>query len=161
MNSLIINNDNNVICRENALQNYEYEANRLTTINNNMYHQVSLYDINIRNLENSNVRYWDAQTNFNQIMNNEKIKYDYFKNREQEILRGINYHTQLYRLFRFKDKLYYRRNIGDEFEVYDEKELEIELSSKYCNINIKLVNDLNDVIYSKKINLELIQHIFL
>ena len=150
MNSLIINNDNNVICRENALQNYEYEANRLTTINNNMYHQVSLYDINIRNLENSNVRYWDAQTNFNQIMNNEKIKYDYFKNREQEILRGINYHTQLYRLFRFKDKLYYRRNIGDEFEVYDEKELEIELSSKYCNINIKLVNDLNDVIYSKK-----------
>ena len=42
MNSLIINNDNNVICRENALQNYEYEANRLTTINNNMYHQVSL-----------------------------------------------------------------------------------------------------------------------
>src|SRR5574344_1802277 len=25
MNSLIINNDNNVICRENALQNYEYE----------------------------------------------------------------------------------------------------------------------------------------
>lgn len=150
MNSLIINNDNNVICRENALQNYEYEANRLTTINNNMYHQVSLYDINIRNLENSNVRYWDAQTNFNQIMNNEKIKYDYFKNREQEILRGINYHTQLYRLFRFKDKLYYRRNIGDEFEVYDEKELEIELSSKYCNINIKLVNDLNDVIFSKK-----------
>lgn len=150
MNSLIINNDNNVVCRENALQNYEYEANRLTTINNNMYHQVSLYDINIRNLENSNVRYWDAQTNFNQIMNNEKIKYDYFKNREQEILRGINYHTQLYRLFRFKDKLYYRRNIGDEFEVYDEKELEIELSSKYCNINIKLVNDLNDVIFSKK-----------
>ena len=35
-------------------------------------------------------------------------------------------------------------------KVYDKKELELELSTIYGNINIKLVNDLNDVIFSKK-----------
>ncbi|HES58823.1 MAG TPA: ATP-binding protein [Caldithrix sp.] len=153
MNNLVLKNHNDVMDRETALQNYEYEANRLTAINDHMYHQVGLYDRNIRNLENSNVRYWDAQANFNQIMNNEEKKYDYFKNKEQSIICDINRPNQPIRLWRFKNKFYYRPTQYGELKICDEQELEKEISSRYCNINIKIVNDLNDALSYKKMDI--------
>ncbi|NBK98113.1 MAG: DUF87 domain-containing protein [Erysipelotrichia bacterium] len=150
MNGMVLQNDNNALEVETALQNYEYKANRLTTINDHMYHQVGLYDRNIRNLENSNVRYWDAQANFNQIMNNEERKYYYFKNKEQSILCDINRPNQPIRLWRYKNKFYYRPTQYGELKICDEQELAKEISSRYCNINIKIVNDLNDALSYKK-----------
>ena len=153
MNGMVLQNDNNALEVETALQNYEYEANRLTTINDHMYHQVGLYDRNIRKLENSNVRYWDAQANFNQIMNNEERKYDYFKNKEQSILCDINRSNQPIRLWRYKNKFYYRPTQYGELKICDEQELAKEISSRYCNINIKIVNDLNDALSYKKMDI--------
>lgn len=153
MNNLIVQNRNEAIAVENTLQNYEYEANRLTTINDHMYHQVGLYDRNIRNLENSNIRYWNAQANFKQIMNNEEHKYDYFKNKQQSILFDINKPNQPIRLWRFKNKFYYRPAQYGELKICDEQELEKEISSRYCNINIRIVNDLNDALSYKKMDI--------
>lgn len=153
MNGIVLQNDNNALEVETALQSYEYEANRLTAINDHMYHQVGLYNRNIRKLENSNVRYWDAQANFNQIMNNEERKYDYFKNKEQSILCDINRPSQPIRLWRFKNKFYYRPTQYGELKICDEQELEKEISSRYCNINIKIVNDLNDALSYKKMDI--------
>ncbi|MCB5266659.1 MAG: type IV secretion system DNA-binding domain-containing protein [Candidatus Cloacimonetes bacterium] len=153
MNNIVLKNHNDVRDRETALQNYEYEANILTAINDHMYHQVGLYDINIRSLENSNVRYWNAQANFNQILNNEAKKYDYFKNKEQSILCDINRPSQPIRLWRFKNKFYYRPSQYGELKICDEQELEKEISSRYYNINIKIVNDLNDALSYKKMDI--------
>lgn len=94
--------------------------------------------------------YWNVGANINQIINSESFKYSGLKYREQGIMWDINKYNQPLRLIRFKNKLYYRHTIQDEFQVYDKKELELELSTIYGNINIKLVNDLNDVIFSKK-----------
>ena len=94
--------------------------------------------------------YWNVGANINQIINSESFKYSGLKYRERIFLGDINKYNQPLRLIRFKNKLYYRHTIEDEFQVYDKKELELELSTIYGNINIKLVNDLNDVIFSKK-----------
>ena len=94
--------------------------------------------------------YWNVGANINQIINSESFKYSGLKYRERTFLGDINKYNQPLRLIRFKNKLYYRHTIEDEFQVYDKKELELELSTIYGNINIKLVNDLNDVIFSKK-----------
>ncbi|KLE07306.1 hypothetical protein AF78_00545 [Aliarcobacter butzleri L353] len=94
--------------------------------------------------------YWNVGANINQIINSESFKYSGLKYRERTFLEDINKYNQPLRLIRFKNKLYYRHTIEDEFQVYDKKELELELSTIYGNINIKLVNDLNDVIFSKK-----------
>ncbi|MCT7514782.1 type IV secretory system conjugative DNA transfer family protein [Aliarcobacter cryaerophilus] len=94
--------------------------------------------------------YWNVGANINQIINEERLNYAGLKSREQGIMWDINKYNQPLRLIRFKNKLYYRHTIQDEFQVYDKKELELELSTIYVNINIKLVNDLNDVIFSKK-----------
>lgn len=153
MNNLVVKNNNDAMEVETALQNYEYEANRLTAINDHMYHQVGLYDRNIRNLENSNIKYWDAKANFNQIMNNEERKYDYFKNKEQSILCDINRPNQTIRLWRFKNKFYYRPIQYGELKICDEKELAKEISSRYSNINVQIVNDLNDALSYKKMEI--------
>jgi hypothetical protein len=155
MNNLIVQNRNEAITVENTLQNYEYDSNRLTLLNDHMYHQVGLYDRNIRNLENSNIRYWNAQANFKQIMSNEEHKYDYFKNKQQSILFDINKPNQAIHLWRYKNKFYYRPTQYSELKICDEQELEKEISSRYSNINIKIVNDLNDALSYKKIDIKI------
>jgi hypothetical protein len=150
MTNLVNQNNNEVIDVETVLQNYEQKANRLTMINDHMYHQVGLYNRNISNLENSNSRYWNAQANFNQIMDNEENKYDYFKSKEQSILYDINKHNQPIRLWRFRDKFYYRPSQYGELKICDEKELAKEISSRYSNLNVQIVNDLNDALSYKK-----------
>ncbi|MFY4788226.1 type IV secretory system conjugative DNA transfer family protein [Aliarcobacter butzleri] len=125
---------------------------------NNPYilnYPINVYDIskysNIQtNIDQIISKYSNIQTNIDQIINSESFKYSGLKYRERTFLGDINKYNQPLRLIRFKNKLYYRHTIEDEFQVYDKKELELELSTIYGNINIKLVNDLNDVIFSKK-----------
>jgi hypothetical protein len=150
----MVQNKNEAISVETELQNYEYQANRLTAINGHMYHQVNLYDRNIKDLEKYNIRYWDARANFDQIMNNEERKYDYFKNKEQSILCDINKPNQSIHIWRFKDKFYYRYSQFSDVKICDEKELAKEISSRYCNVNIQIVNDLNDALSYKKIEIK-------
>lgn len=117
-------------------------------INNNQVNNQYGFCYPINGYEVSN--YWNIGVDINQIINEERLNYAGLKSREQGIMWDINKYNQPLRLIRFKNKLYYRHTIQDEFQVYDKKELELELSTIYVNINIKLVNDLNDVIFSKK-----------
>ena len=141
MQNLIIPSTNNTNQIQGALQNYEQDIHNLNVLNYHMYNQIDKYDRNIIDLENSNFRYWDAQANFNQIMNNEARRYDYLKNKEQYILQDINKLFQTINLYRFKDKFYFKKSEFVEWRIYTKEELEKEISSRYLNINIKLVND--------------------
>lgn len=155
MNEIITSSNNENKEAETALQNYESQAERVAMLNDHMYHQLGLYNRNISNLENSNGRYWNAQANFNQIMNNEENKYAYFKNKEEAILYDINRPNQSIRLWRFKDKFYYRSSQYGELKICDEKELAKEISSRYSNVNIQIVNDLNDALSYKKLEIRI------
>ncbi|WP_415397811.1 type IV secretory system conjugative DNA transfer family protein [Sulfurimonas sp. CS5] len=145
MNDIITNTNTGI-----NVQKYSQEANNLSMINNHMYHQVGLYSRNVRSLENHNNRYWDAQANFNQIMNNEERKYNYFKNKEQSILCDMNRLNQHIRFWRFKDKFYFRPSQFSELIVADEKAIAKEIGSRYGNINIYFVSDLNEALSYKK-----------
>ncbi|MCT7598162.1 ATP-binding cassette domain-containing protein [Aliarcobacter butzleri] len=150
MQNLIIPSTNNTNQIQGDLQKYEQDIHNLNVLNYHMYNQIDKYDRNIIDLENSNFRYWDAQANFNQIMNNEARRYDYLKNKEQYILQDINKLFQTINLYRFKDKFYFKKSEFVEWRIYTKEELEKEISSRYLNINIHLVNDLNDVLSYKK-----------
>ncbi|MCT7638005.1 type IV secretory system conjugative DNA transfer family protein [Aliarcobacter butzleri] len=150
MQNLIIPSTNNTNQIQGDLQKYEQDIHNLNALNYHMYNQIDKYDRNIIDLENSNFRYWDAQANFNQIMNNEARRYDYLKNKEQYILQDINKLFQTINLYRFKDKFYFKKSEFVEWRIYTKEELEKEISSRYLNINIQLVNDLNDVLSYKK-----------
>lgn len=126
------------------VQKYEQDAMRLTEINDNMYHQVVVYNRNIRNLENSNNRLWNAQINYNQIMNNEQMRYDFFKAKAQSIVYDINKPYQPPRLWREGDKYYYRPSPFSPVINGDKEIVAKEISSRYCNVNIDFVKDLND-----------------
>ncbi len=137
------------------VENYEYEAERLTMINEHMYHQVGLYKRNIRNLENLNYRYFDAKSDYNQIMYDEEKEYDFFKRKEKSIIEKINKPYRDIRLWRYKDRYYYRPNKFSQLLVGNEQEIAQEISSRFNNINIVFVNDLNDILSYKKTNIRI------
>ncbi|MCT7602159.1 type IV secretory system conjugative DNA transfer family protein [Aliarcobacter butzleri] len=150
MQNLIIPSTYNPNQIQGALQVYDQDIHDLSVLNYNMNNQINKYDRNISDLENSNFRYWDAKANFDQIMNNEERRYDYLKDKEQFIIKDINRPFQSIHLYRFKDKFYFKKSEFGKFEIYTKEELEKEISSRYLNINIQLVNDLNDVLSYKK-----------
>ncbi|MCG3675366.1 hypothetical protein [Aliarcobacter butzleri] len=150
MQNLIIPSTYNPNQIQGALQVYDQDIHDLSVLNYNMDNQIDKYDRNIRDFENSNFRYWDARANFDQIMNNEERRYDYLKDKEQFIIKDINRSFQSIHLYRYKDKFYFKKSEFGKFEIYTKEELEKEISSRYLNINIQLVNDLNDVLSYKK-----------
>lgn len=153
MQNLIIPSTYNPNQIQGALQVYDQDIHDLSVLNYNMDNQIDKYDRNIRDFENSNFRYWDARANFDQIMNNEERRYDYLKDKEQFIIKDINRPFQSIHLYRYKDKFYFKKSEFGKFEIYTKEELEKEISSRYLNINIQLVNDLNDVLSYKKMEI--------
>ena len=150
MQNLIIPSTYNPNQMQGALQVYNQDIHDLSVLNYNMDNQINKYNRNIRDFENSNFSYWDAKANFDQIMNNEERRYDYLKDKEQFIIKDINRPFQSIHLYRYKDKFYFKKTEFGKFEIYTKEELEKEISSRYLNINIQLVNDLNDVLSYKK-----------
>ena len=155
MNDLVTQNNNGIISTGIDLQKYSQDANMLTAMNGHMYHQVDSYNRNIKDLENSNHRYWNAKVNYNQIMNNEVMRYDYFKYKEQAIIGDINRPNQPIRLWRYKDTFYYKPSLFSSFISGDEQKIAEEISSRYSNINIVFIGDLNDALSYKKINMRI------
>ncbi len=147
MNDLVNNNENED--GKISLENYEYDANRLTMINDNMYHQVGLHNRNVRNFENSNNRYWNAQIDYNQIMNNERVRYDFFSQKAYSITSDINKPNQLIRLWRYGNLYYYRPSPFSDMIVGDKEKISKEISSRYSNVNIVFVDDLNNALSYK------------
>ena len=145
----------NNIANNATIQKNLQDTDMLTMINDKMYHQVGLYDRNVRNIENLNNRYWIGQANYNQIMNNEQMRYNFFKYKEQSILCDINRLNLPIRLWRYKDKFYYRPSQFSELIVGDEKTIALEISSRYGNINIHFVSDLNDALSYKKTEMKI------
>lgn len=137
---------NNDIAVEGALRKYESDANRFTVINDHMYHQVRQYGRNVRDLENSNNRYWNAQIDYNQIMNNERVRYDFFSHKAYSITDDINKPNQPIRLWRYGNLYYYRPSLFSDVIEGTKKEIAKEISSRYSNINIVFVDDLNNAL---------------
>jgi hypothetical protein len=140
---------------ESALQKYEDDANRLAMANDDMYRQVRFYGKNVRDLEISNNRYWDAQIDYSRIVNNEEMRYDFFKHKEQAIVRDINKPNQSILLWRIKDKFYYRPSLFSSLIIGDEKKIAEEISSRYNHINVVFVSDLNDALSYKKMDIRI------
>lgn len=145
MNNFIPNNNS-----EMDIQQYSYDTERLSILNNQMSHQVGLYNINVSNIENLNYRYWNEQENWNQIIHNERRKYHFFQNNEQEILYEINKPNKPILLWRYKEQIYYRPRQYSELIVGDEKKIAQEISSRFNNVNIHFVWDLNNILLDKK-----------
>ncbi|MCX6077482.1 MAG: type IV secretion system DNA-binding domain-containing protein [Campylobacterales bacterium] len=150
MNDIQTNNNIQV-----DVQKYSQHADILTKVNDYMYHQVRLYGRNVRDLELSNNRYWDAQIDYSQIINNEQMRYDFFKHKEQAIVRDINRPNQPILLWRIKDKFYYRPSLFSPLIIGDEKKIAEEISSRYSNINLVFVSDLNDALSYKKMDIRI------
>jgi hypothetical protein len=131
MENLNNNNNNNNIVTEGAFKKYENDMNRLTMANDNMYHQARLYSKNVRDVENSNDRYWNAQINYNQIMNNERVKYDFFSHKAFSIINDINKPNQPIRLWRCGNTYYYRPTLFSDVIEGCKEEIAKEIASRY------------------------------
>ena len=117
---------------------------------NQMPYQIDSYN---RNIENFNDRYWSALKNYNQVMNNQQMRYAFFKQKEQSILRNIN--TSFYiRLWRYKDTFYYRPSLSSPLINADEKKIAEEISSRYSNVNVVFVSNLNNALSYKKMDVD-------
>ena len=149
MNDLVNKNNNETTEVKVTLEAYEHNANRLTMINDHMYHQVGLHSRNVRNLENSNSRYWNAQADYNQTMINEQIKYDFYNHKAYSIINDTNKPNQPIRLWRSGNLYYYRPSPFSDLIVGKREEIAKEISSIYGNINIVIVDDLNNALFTR------------
>lgn len=144
MNNLVPQNNNIEV--ETALQNYEYDVDRFALANDNMYHELRFYGKNVRNFENFNRRYWNSKIDYDQIVNNEAMRYDFFNSKQNSILNNINMLFQPIRFWRSGDLYYYRPTPFSNVIVGDRKIIAKEISSRYGNVNIVIVDDLNDAL---------------
>ncbi len=139
----------------NRLKEVSNDINMLSNLSTVLDYQAGLHNSNVQNLENSNHRYWIEQANYNQIINNEQSKYHYFQDKEQAILCDINKPNQPIHLWRYKEQLYYRPSQYSELIIGEEKKIAQEISSRYGNINIHFVSDLNDALSYKKMKIRI------
>lgn len=100
-----------------------------------------------KSLKTQTEQYWQNCNNLNLIMQNEQMRYNYISYKQQSILGDINKPSRPIGLYRFKNRFYYRPSIYSEVIECDIEQLQEEIGSRYSNINIKVVSDLNDVMY--------------
>ena len=92
-----------------------------------------------------NNQYFNVEANRQWIYNNEAGKYHALNSYQTNLLERIN--TPHIRLWRQKDKLYFRDNSG-ELIIETSVGMEKELSSRY-GLNVHFINDLNEVLLKK------------
>ena len=128
-----------------SIQRYEQDVNILSVLNSNMNHELNRFNYNLQNHENAQNTYWDIEANYNQIMQNEQTKYSFLKFKENAILSSINMQNMPIRAWRYKNEFFYRPSIYSDLISGTKEEIAKEISSRYGNINIRFVDDLNDI----------------
>jgi hypothetical protein len=137
-----------------SIQEFSANARMVPMANGQINQQIKELKKQNRNLKNQTEKYWQGNFNLNHIINNEQMKYDNLKFKEQSILGDINKLCYPIRLWRFKDKFYYRPSEYSEVIECDINELQEEISSRYSNVNICIVSDLNDAMTYNNIDIK-------
>ena len=128
------------------LQQCQQEANALASHNANMDFHVNKFSKNVKKLERFNDRYWYAQMNNAVIMNDAQASYNFLKQKEQSIVQSINNQYGPIRLYRDREKYYFKPTLLSDFVAGTREDIANEISSIYGNIIIVFVDDLNEVL---------------
>ena len=123
---------------------FESSVNRLDALNVEMKHQVSQATNLLNRAEHFFNRHYNAKAIYNQIMQDEQRKYYIDFHKAMGIIGNINNPNFPPRLYRIGRELYYRPSPFSDEIVGTEEEIAKEISSRYGNINIEFVDDLND-----------------
>lgn len=122
--------------------------------NHNINNTMQLNSRDLTRVENQAQRYWQLQQNLFNIYQNEHNRYNYFKDSQDNLLRSISF--DMIRLWRYKKKFYYRPNQDSDLIIGSKDEIANEISSRFHNINVTIVNDLNDVLASSQVRVDTI-----
>lgn len=119
--------------------------------NYNSNDSVQLTGHNLTRAENQAQRYWQLQQNLYAIYQNEHNRYNYLKSSQDNLLKSINF--DMIRFWRYKKKFYYRPSQDSDLIIGSKDEITNEISSRYHNINVHIVDDLNDVLTSVQVKI--------
>lgn len=132
--------------------NYYSNTPVLYDQNNNLNNSIQLTSRDLTKAENQAQRYWQLQQNFYNIFLNEHNRYSYFKSSQDNLLRSINF--DMIRLWRYKKKFYYRPTQDSDLIVGKKNEIATEIGSRFHNINVNIVDDLNEVLTSSQVKVD-------
>ena len=119
--------------------------------NYNSNDSVQLTGHNLTRAENQAQRYWQLQQNLYAIYQNEHNRYNYFKTSQDNLLSSINF--DMFRIWRYKNKFYYRPKQDSDLIIGSKDEIANEISSRFHNINVHIVDNLNDVLTSAQVKI--------
>lgn len=117
--------------------------NTLSVVNDRLNTENVILHSNINTSKILANTYWQVEAEKNNIFNNEIYKYNSLRSRQDSILNQLNNMID-FKLWRYKDKFYYRANYNDEPIAGTKDEIALEIGSKY-SCNIKFVDDLNKI----------------
>jgi len=150
MKNLMINDKKDNLTIDYNLQEYEREINYVANLNDEMYSELRMFNKNVHNFHKTCNRYWDSRINYEEILRDEELRYDYFKRKENSILDNINRSRRNINLWRRENLYYYRPTSLSSIIVGDKETIAKEISSRYGNVNIVIVDDLNDALSYNK-----------
>jgi len=130
-----------------AVQNAIVATQTIQKINGQLNYELKQYNNYISLIENMNQRYLNVEVSRQWNNNNEINKYNALMEKQNDLLNNRINFSEI-RLWRYKNKLYYRTNSG-ELIIDNHIEIQKELSSRYA-IDVCIVNDMNDVLNNSK-----------
>ncbi len=150
MKKLIINDKKDNFTIDYNLQQYEREIDYIGNLNDEMHSELRMFNKNVHNFHKTCNRYWDSRINYEEILRDEELRYDYFKRKENSILDNLNRSMRNINLWRRENLYYYRPTSLSSIIVGDKESIAKEISSRYGNVNIVIVDDLNDALSYNK-----------
>ena len=113
-------------------------------IQSDLQYNIRQLDRDLRHLENTHDRYWNAQYEYSNIEDNEYIKYKNLLDRQDDLLNHIHNSNYPCGLWRYKDDFYYRASPQSELCIGNKEKISKEISSRYP-MNVHIVDDLNNI----------------
>jgi len=147
-----MNNNNNALGLYNHNHNSGQEVIAGIVMPDNHVSNVAPNNENLTKAENQVQRYWELQQSIYNIYQNEQNRYNYLKSSQDNLLNSINF--GMFRLWRYKKKFYYRPQQDSDLIICKKSEIANEISSRFHNINVIIVDDLNDVLTSSQVKFD-------
>ena len=139
--SLLPNNQNNTSLQVDVLPGNNHNSNISNGLDNSALIETK------KQIE----EYFIIQRNLVAIYQNEHNRYNYLKSSQDNLLKSINF--DMIRFWRYKKKFYYRPSQDSDLIIGSKDEITNEISSRYHNINVHIVDDLNDVLTSVQVKI--------
>ena len=139
--SLLPNNQNNTSLQVDVLPGNNHNSNISNRLDNSALIETK------KQIE----EYFIIQRNLVAIYQNEHNRYNYLKSSQDNLLKSINF--DMIRFWRYKKKFYYRPSQDSDLIIGSKDEIANEISSRFNNINVTIVDDLNDVLTSVQVKI--------